>query len=74
MCDYSLHSVKSRPARAGDELVTTEFANTTTRGFSAATLVPRRIRAKSNLLVQRLVLVAAARTNCAHRSCPGHAL
>jgi hypothetical protein len=35
MCDYSLHSVKSRPARAGDELVTTEFANTTTRGFSA---------------------------------------
>jgi hypothetical protein len=34
MCDYSLHSVKSRPARAGDELVTTEFADTTTRGFS----------------------------------------
>jgi hypothetical protein len=35
MCDYSLHSVKSRPAKAGDELATTEFAYTTTRGFSA---------------------------------------
>ena len=35
MCDYSLHSVKSRPANVGDELVTTEFAHTATRGFSA---------------------------------------
>jgi hypothetical protein len=35
MCDYSLHSVESRPARAGDQLVTTEFPNTVTRGFSA---------------------------------------
>lgn len=35
MCDYSLHSVKSRPARVGDELETTEFTYTATRGFSA---------------------------------------
>ena len=35
MCDYSLHNVASRPAKVGDELVTTEFANTFTRGFSA---------------------------------------
>jgi len=35
MCDYSLHAVKSRPAKAGDMLVTTKFAGTDTRGFSA---------------------------------------
>jgi hypothetical protein len=35
MCDYSLHTVASRPAKIGDQLVTTEFWNTTTRGFSA---------------------------------------
>jgi hypothetical protein len=35
MCDYSLHSIASRPAKAGDELVTTGFPNTFTRGFSA---------------------------------------
>jgi hypothetical protein len=36
MCDYSLHSVLSRPAKAGDKLVTTSFTGTTTRGFAAA--------------------------------------
>jgi hypothetical protein len=35
MCDYSLHTVQSRPARTGDVLVTSEFPNTATRGFSA---------------------------------------
>jgi hypothetical protein len=35
MCDYSLHLVESRPAKLGDQLVTTKFANSTTRGFSA---------------------------------------
>lgn len=35
MCDYSLHNVASRPAKAGDELVTTRFAGSCTRGFSA---------------------------------------
>jgi hypothetical protein len=35
MCDYSLHNVTSRPAKVGDKLVTTEFYNSTTRGFSA---------------------------------------
>ena len=35
MCDYSLHSVKSRAAKAGDKLMTTSFACTSTRGFAA---------------------------------------
>ena len=35
MCDYSLHGVAARPAKIGDKLVTTQFWNTTTRGFSA---------------------------------------
>src|SRR5947207_12755045 len=34
MCDYSLHHVKSRPAKVGDKLTTTDF-NTGTRGFAA---------------------------------------
>ena len=35
MCDYSLHGVASRPAKVGDRLVTADFRNTLTRGFSA---------------------------------------
>jgi hypothetical protein len=35
MCDYSLHSVATRPAKVGDKLVTAQFANCLTRGFSA---------------------------------------
>jgi len=35
MCDYSLHNVKSRPAKVGDKLVTTQFDASSTRGFSA---------------------------------------
>jgi hypothetical protein len=35
MCDYSLHYVVSRPAKVGDELVTTKFRESITRGFSA---------------------------------------
>ena len=35
MCDFSLQAVASRPAKIGDKLVTTEFCNTYTRGFSA---------------------------------------
>jgi hypothetical protein len=34
MCDYSLHSVKSRPAKVGDKLTTRNF-NTGTRGCAA---------------------------------------
>ena len=34
MCDYSLHNVKSRPAKVGDKLTTQHF-NTGTRGFAA---------------------------------------
>ncbi len=35
MCDYSLHNVASRPAKVGDQLVSTEFGNSITRGFAA---------------------------------------
>ena len=35
MCDYSLHLVASRAAKVGDELVTTKFRNSITRGFAA---------------------------------------
>lgn len=35
MCDYSLHGVRSRPAKVEDQLITTKFWNTTTRGFCA---------------------------------------
>jgi hypothetical protein len=34
MCDFSLHNVKSRPAKVGDALVTRDFG-TGTRGFAA---------------------------------------
>jgi hypothetical protein len=34
MCDYSLHDVKSRPAKVGDKLTTRKFYSGT-RGFSA---------------------------------------
>jgi hypothetical protein len=35
MCDYSLHHVASRSAKVGEELVSTEFAGSFTRGFAA---------------------------------------
>ncbi len=35
MCDYSLHSVKSRPAKVADKLTTRDF-RTGTRGFAAS--------------------------------------
>lgn len=35
MCDYSLQHVASIPAKVGDRLVTTEFHQSGTRGFSA---------------------------------------
>ncbi len=35
MCDYSLHSVASRPAKVGDKLVATDFTKSITRGFAA---------------------------------------
>jgi hypothetical protein len=35
MCDYSLHAVASRAAKAGERLVSTSFPRTTTRGFAA---------------------------------------
>jgi len=35
MCDYSLHLVASRPAEVGEKLISTDFARSITRGFSA---------------------------------------
>jgi len=35
MCDYSLHNVKTRPAKVGDKLTTRNFG-TGTRGFAAS--------------------------------------
>ena len=35
MCDFSLHSIKSRPAKVGDKLATRDFG-TGTRGFAAS--------------------------------------
>ena len=35
MCDYSLHHVKTRPAKVSDKLTTRNFG-TGTRGFSAS--------------------------------------
>ena len=35
MCDYSLHTVKSRPAKVGDTLASRDFG-TGTRGFAAS--------------------------------------
>jgi hypothetical protein len=34
MCDYSLEHVESRPASVGDQLVSTVFSNSITRGFA----------------------------------------
>ena len=35
MCDYSLHHVATRAAKIEDQLVTTRFNNSITRGFAA---------------------------------------
>ena len=34
MCDYSLHTVRTRPAKVGEKLITRDFG-TGTRGFAA---------------------------------------
>lgn len=36
MCDYSLLHVQSRAAQVGDQLISTSFPNTISRGFAAA--------------------------------------
>lgn len=35
MCDYSLHAVATRPAEAGETLMTTTFCGTFTKGFAS---------------------------------------
>jgi hypothetical protein len=34
MCDYSLHAVKSRPAKVADKLITTNFPSSVTKGLA----------------------------------------
>ena len=34
MCDYSLQFVANRPAKVGDKLVSSQFTNSFTRGFT----------------------------------------
>ena len=34
MCDYSMHAVASRPAQAGETIVSTDFRGSCTRGFA----------------------------------------
>ena len=36
MCDYSLHAIASRPAKIGEQLISSNFDSTTTRGFAGA--------------------------------------
>jgi hypothetical protein len=43
MCDYSLELFASRPARAGEKLVSTRFPYTTTRGFASAETNERNV-------------------------------
>ena len=51
MCDYSLHSIKSRPAKVGDKLTTRDFG-TGTRGFAPSEDVERRgLRSTRNRVV-----------------------
>ena len=49
MCDYSLHSVKSRPAKVGDKL-TTRYFGTGTRGFAARSISATRWNSASSLI------------------------
>jgi hypothetical protein len=35
MCDYSLQNVRTRPAKVGDKLITSEFLHSLTRGFAS---------------------------------------
>lgn len=35
MCDYSLHAIASRPAVAGETVISTSFPKTSTRGFAS---------------------------------------
>ena len=36
MCDYSMHAIASRPAKAGETLVSTDFRGSCTRGFASS--------------------------------------
>ena len=35
MCDYSLHAVESRPAKVGEQLISTSFRMASTSGFAS---------------------------------------
>ena len=53
MCDYSLHNVKTRPAKVGDKLITRQFHSGTT-GFSAPEDASMAVwYARNGVVVQR---------------------
>ena len=54
MCDYSLHHVKSRPAKVGDKLTTMNF-RTGTRGFAAPEELPAQPKTQAEEAAQRRV-------------------
>ena len=35
MCDYNMHAIASRPAQAGETIVSTDFRGSCTRGFAS---------------------------------------
>ena len=53
MCDYSLHHVKSRPAKVGDWLTTLQFYVHTRRLLRAGRYNPRSLRTAGNRVVLR---------------------
>jgi hypothetical protein len=68
MCDYSLHSVRTRPAKVGEKLVTHNFG-TGTRGFAApedrsvaVCILPGTELAFENPVTYRTILTFRANT------------
>jgi hypothetical protein len=74
MCDYSLELVASRPARAGEKLVSTAFCNSSTRGFASVTdrsvavcLLPGTELAFDNEIMCERRFVLGSRRNVGHK-------
>jgi hypothetical protein len=67
MCDYSLHNVKSRPAKVGDKLVTRRFSSAT-GGFCAPDEVKRsRLWPWSrNIIAHKVAVFRQVNQDCPH--------
>jgi hypothetical protein len=57
MCDYSLHSVNSRPAKIGDVLRVTHFCGTMTRGLCDANDMPSDDAKKRGVILTAVCLM-----------------